>query len=448
MHFNEFLLALKGYDRKYISYNLPLKVSDLKKLTSDPNVQYLLSLDFANIRLSSRFSTVTTKNLQFSIFALLGYVGYLIINFPRSSFLKCLQSSFLILFILLKIILSKIKIIDDNLSIIEFSRFNDDLKIHQNKIKKIFIPASFKVLSINFFNFLIKKWTFPSKGNLHNKNKISCINTSIILKASICLVRNKICNPFTFIPLFIIRSFLLRALENKLLTIDTSKINFITIGTVEPWQKLFSTHILAGGGNVNLLQHGIIYDSIGEFQIFNNIETRDNYPVQIKLDINHLKLFKIIYNVSNLNLFKKNYNIKKLNNENYIASEISISFPKDPQNILVFSSSYIQGMGFQSPFSLIYLLQFIRFKFHPDTKITIRLHPGDSMLCFLYLIFITRIPLSLIKFDDENNKKFDYTFGLPSTYYIKAMMRTNYYCILFAPKSKYRINFNPDKWIY
>lgn len=446
-HFKEFLLLRKGYSRNFIKYKEPLTADFIDGLTSDPKVRYLLSLDFANIRLAANHSTTTIDESPSSIFDLILYITYKLLSIPWLPFSRCLQSTLLILFIAYKIYFATKVREGHSVSLVEMSRFGAEVVTKRLANINVNFPASFKCLLNNPFKWVLDEWQFVQEKEQYNYGKTSCISVMVILKASKCLIRNGVCGPISFIPLFVIRALALKLVESRMHQFDSSKIELLTIGTVEPMQKLFATHVLMRGGKVCLLQHGIIYDSIGEYQIFSDVVSRGGYSPQVKLDLYHLNYYYYSYNVQrekHVNAFVQGADDKRINDANEFSVE---EFPIIPQSILVFSSSYIEGMGYQTPYSLIYLLQFIRGAFHPDTDITIRLHPGESRFCILFLMLVSGIKLGKISFDDGISGGYDYAIGIPSTYYIEARKRTRKECLLFGPLSKFRINFDA-KWIH
>ena len=441
-HLKEFSLARRHNNFENIEYLNPVTVSSVTNNSYCDSVNYLISIDFSNIR-KTIAQAMTNIDLRVSIMDSLLYAIYCALNFLRGPFSKVAQSTALLIFIAFKI--KKIKFVESvtNTKIVEASRFQ--YLTAENFKNTYYLPASLKVLITSPKILLQKKAIVPCfKKNTHYKR--TKITHRTILTTAIVLSKKFKLLSLLYLPLFIIRAYCIRCIDNVFLNINLSTCTFETIATVEPWQKLLATHVINSNGNVELLQHGVIYDAIGESQLFTISRARGDYKIQVKLDIRQLKLFRILYNVEGQDCLFSPKNPENFDIGNFPKYE---KFPtiKRGSEILIYSSFYDEGMAFQTPFSLIFLIKNILRNCDANASFNLRLHPGDSKIAIKYLMRVCGINVQRFDFNDDSNKQYDFSFGLPSTYYLEACKRTRIGSYLYGPVSKYQKNFN-SSWVF
>ena len=213
--------------------------------------------------------------------------------------------------------------------------------------------------------------------------------------------------------------------------INRNLLSFNTIGTVEPLQKYIAGRLYLKKINVCLFVHGILYDPIGYYQIFSKIDKRSPNVSDPIIDNAYLSILK----------GNPDYRLNKK------VSLISIDYSplskiiNNNKSILLFSSSYEPGMPILTPNTLMDLISKI-IKIRGSMKnIKLRLHPGESKFYFNNLIF--KFFNEKIKFDLNNNEKFDIGLGLPSTYINDAKLRCNK-VFLYGNYSYFPKDFNSE----
>ena len=131
-----------------------------------------------------------------------------------------------------------------------------------------------------------------------------------------------------------------------------------------------------------LIQHGVIFDEIGEFQLFNEVVSLGDFEPTVKFDHLVFQLFNKAIGLKGPAVILPRQ-LKAKNNKDTIFLHSLPLHLKNSSKVLVFSSYHEPGMQVQTKMALFELLYFLdKFHFNRQITIVLRLHPDESVPCY------------------------------------------------------------------